>query len=205
MLIIEVINRFNDLKNKLGKPIHRRGAEHTEAALRKDKRNELSFFSQRCLCVLRASAVSSPNRSEYNGRATSHDLEDKLQSPEQLPRIECRSEAQRVTSPEISILAPGQPHCAGSVIRICELRWERKPPSNTDTDRDDLVHCGEVCTIEQIRCIRSKLDPHWSILFEAERFAEPQVDAAVIRPQSGIAPDIEEAIGSTTCIPIDVG
>ena len=46
------------------KPIHRRGAEHTEATQRKEKE-----FSLRCLCVLRASAVN------WFSQFDSHDLE----------------------------------------------------------------------------------------------------------------------------------
>jgi hypothetical protein len=54
-------------KTKLAKPIHRRGAEHTEKSQREEKRRKgeeevfektPSFFSLRILCVLCASAVN---------------------------------------------------------------------------------------------------------------------------------------------------
>ena len=168
MLNIVVIKRFNDLKKQIGKT-----------------------HSPQRHCVLRASAVNSLNRSQHYGRATSRDLEDKLQSPQQLPRVKCRSEAERVTGPEISIFASGEPHCAGSVIlrRLC--RRKCKDPGSTDRDRDELIYHGKVCAIEQIRCVCCQLEPHRTVLFEAERFTEPQVDAAIVRPESGIAADVE--------------
>jgi hypothetical protein len=74
--------------------------------------------------------------------------ENKLQSPQNLPRVESRGEAERIALHEIAIPATGEPHRFGIVIRSRQHRGEGEHSGWADRDRDDFVHSGEVCAIE---------------------------------------------------------
>src|SRR5262245_17581834 len=117
--------------------------------------------------------------------------ENKLQSPQNLPGIERRGEAERFTGSKITFPKAGEAHSALIVIR----RERGNLPSGwIDRDRYYLAHGGEIRAIEKIRGLDAEIYPRGAVLLEAERFCEPQVDAAEVRPYAGVAPDIKETI-----------
>src|SRR5262245_34257246 len=127
--------------------------------------------------------------------------EHQLQAPQNLARIESRCEAERIAPPEIALPETGEPHCAGVVI----IREKRDPPcEGVDRDRENLAHGGEVRAVEKIRGLCGEFDPRRAVLLEAERFTETNVDAAIVRPDAGVTPDVEEPVRADACVAIDV-
>src|SRR5262245_53503537 len=119
---------------------------------------------------------------------TAGSSEHQLQAPYNLPRVESRCEAERIAPPEIALPETGEPHCAGVVI----IRERSDPPcEGVDCDRENLAHGGEVRAVEEIRSLGGEFDPRRAVLLKAERLTESNVDAAVVRPDAGVASDVE--------------
>src|ERR1700752_4033375 len=103
-----------------------------------------------------------------------------------------------------TIPAPFEPVGRCRVVCCCQRIRKVKYAGGANRYRQHLVHCGEVCAIEDIGKVCTSFEAHGAISLEAESLADANVCAPVIRSNSGVAADIEKSIGAAARVTIGV-